>query len=99
METSVKRIEDLEQLRVYVNKTLCHHEQLIENAFQMTQRILLRNGEPCGIYFCVHGPRSVKVTAIWETDRNTILFYGSTGERYQKTRLTAAPKVELAAAC
>lgn len=97
METSVERIEDLDQLRHYVNKTLCHHEQLIENAFQLTQRILLRNGKPCGIYFCVHGPRSVKVTAIWETDRNTILFYGSTGERYQKTRLVAAPRVELAA--
>jgi hypothetical protein len=98
MEMSVQRIEDLEQLRHYVNETLCHNEQLIENAFQMTQRILLRNGKPCGIYFCVHGPRSVKVTAIWETDRNTILFYGSTGERYKKIRLVAAPKVELAAA-
>jgi hypothetical protein len=97
MEMSVQRIEDLEQLRHYVNETLCHNEQLIENAFQMTQRILLRNGKPCGIYFCVHGPRSVKVTAIWETDRNTILFYGSTGERYKKTRLVAAPKVELVA--
>jgi hypothetical protein len=98
METSVERINDLEQLCSYVNETLCHHEQLIENAFQMTQRILLRNGKPCGIYFCVHGPRSVKVTAIWETDRNTILFYGSTGERYKKTRLVAAPQVELTAA-
>jgi hypothetical protein len=98
METSVERIENLEQLRDYVNETLCHNEQLIENAFQMTQRILLRNGKPCGIYFCVHGPRSVKVTAIWETDRNTILFYGSTGERYKKTRLVAAPQFELTAA-
>jgi hypothetical protein len=98
MEISVERIENLDQLRNYVNSILCHHEQLIENAFQMTQRILLRNGKPCGIYFCVHGPRSVKISAIWETDRNTILFYGSNGERYHKTRLAAAPKVELAEA-
>jgi hypothetical protein len=98
MEISVERIENLDQLRHYVNSILCHHEQLIENAFQMTQRILLRNGKPCGIYFCVHGPRSVKISAIWETDRNTILFYGSNGERYHKTRLAAAPKVELAEA-
>lgn len=47
----------------------------------MTERILVRGGNPCGIFFCVHGPRSVKLTAIWETERNTILFYGSAGER------------------
>ena len=59
----------------------------------MTERILLRSGAPCGIYFCLHGPRSVKFTAIWETDRNTILFYNSNGERFHKTQLTRAPNL------
>ena len=76
---------------------LCELGHLEPHQFPMTQREVIRGGKRCGIYFCVHGPRSVKVTAIWETDRNTILFYGSTGERYQKTRLVAAPRVELAA--
>ena len=40
-----------------------------------------------GIYFCLHGPRATKFSAIWETDRNQILFYGSGGERFQKTQL------------
>ena len=56
----------------------------------MTQRLLLRNRRPCGIYFCLHGPRNVKLTAIWETDRNSILFYANNGHRYQTIRLAGA---------
>jgi hypothetical protein len=37
----------------------------------------------------------VKFTAIWETDCNCILFYGPTGERFQKTQLLDAPVLEL----
>ncbi|MHA1564418.1 MAG: hypothetical protein ACTSX7_03805 [Alphaproteobacteria bacterium] len=64
----------------------------------MTERILVRGGKPCGIYFCLHGPRSTKFSAIWETDRNRILFYGSSGERFLKTQLNDFPEQECAAA-
>ena len=90
MLTTMERLHNLENLRNYVNKTLCQHDQLELDAFRMTERILVRAGKPCGIFFCLHGPRSVKVTAIWETERNTILFYSSTGERFHRTRLTHA---------
>jgi hypothetical protein len=63
-------------------------------AFQMTERILVRAGKPCGIFFCLHGPRAVKFTAIWETDRNQILFYGSSGERFQRIQLLEAPGLQ-----
>jgi hypothetical protein len=33
------------------------------------------------------------LTAIWETDRNTVLFYGSAGERVFKTQLLQAPQL------
>jgi len=64
----------------------------------MTERILIRGGRPCGIYFCLHGPRMTKFTAIWDSEQNQILFYGSCGERFQKTKLTEAPRLEAAAA-
>ena len=64
----------------------------------MTEQILVRTGTPCGIYFCLHGPRSLKVSAIWETDRNTILFYDSSGERFNKIQLAEIPSLELTAA-
>ena len=44
--------------------------------------------------FCLHGPRAVKFTAIWETEHNRVLFYGSTGERFQKTHLIEAPPLQ-----
>ena len=98
MLTSMERLQNLENLRSYVSKVLCHHDQLERDAFRMTERILVRGGKPCGIFFCLHGPRSLKVTAIWETERNTILFYSSTGERFHRTRLVKAPVLEAQAA-
>jgi hypothetical protein len=91
-------IESLHELREYVNEVLCQHHQLERDAFPLTERILVRSDRPCGIYFCLHGPRQVKFSAIWETEHNTVLFYGSTGERFHKTQLVQAPRLEPAAA-
>ena len=91
------RLETLEDLRDYVNETICNHEHLEVGAFEMTERILVRCGTPCGVFFCIHGLRQVKFTAIWETDNNTIIFYGSTGERIFRTRLSQSPALQEAA--
>ena len=88
-------VNNITDLRELVYLTLCDHEQLEPGAFPMTEQILTRNGKPCGIYFRLHGPRSVQITGIWETDENTILFYGATGERFHKTKLTAAPTLSV----
>ncbi len=95
MLTSSWQVQDLNDLRYFVNETLCQPDQLVPNVFPVTERILTRGGRPCGLFFCLHGPRSVKLTAIWETDTNTILFYGSSGERYHKTQLNVAPELAL----
>ena len=93
MLATCNRFVTLDDLREYVNETICEHEQLEIGAFEMTERFLVRGKKPCGIYFCVHGPRQVKFTAIWETDSNTILFYGSTGERFLRMQLVEAPSL------
>lgn len=98
MSASSCELSGLEDLRIFVHETLCDYEQLVTDAFPMTERILIRGERPCGIFFCLHGPRSVKITAIWETDRNMILFYGSRGERFRKVQLIAAPSLLLATA-
>jgi hypothetical protein len=87
------QISDLNDLRQFVYQTLCDQNDFEPGAFEISERFLVRCGKPCGIFFCLHGPRSVKLTAIWETDRNTILFYGSTGERMHKTQLARAPRL------
>ena len=98
MLTLFQQIRSVDTLRDYVNETFCDHYQLEIGAFSMSERVLLRGGKPCGIYFCLHGPRSVRFSAIWETDRNQILFYTSTGERFQKTQLLEAPELDRVAA-
>jgi len=85
------QLDNLTDLRIYVQTTICQQNELQVGAFDITERILVRGRRPCGIFFCLHGPRSVKLTAIWETDRNTILFYSSSGERVCKTQLVQAP--------
>ena len=80
-------ISNCSELSDYVNETLCYHNQLKKDAFQMTKRLLVRSGRPCGIFYCLHGPRMVKFTAIWEKDNNQVLFYGPTGEKVQQTKL------------
>ncbi len=90
--------ESVQDLREYVDTTICAHCHLQEGAFSISERVLLRGGRPCGMYFCLHGPRATKFTAIWDADRNQVLFYGSRGERFLKTQLLESPQSELAAA-
>jgi hypothetical protein len=94
MPTETQRLDDLHAIRHYVNQTLCEKDQLEANSFPLKERILVRGGAPCGLYFCLYGPRSLCLTAIWETDGNTILFYGSRGERFQTTQLIAPPRID-----
>jgi hypothetical protein len=98
MFTRIYQIDNVNDLRQYINITLCEYYQLQNGAFQMTEQVLIRSGKPCGIYFCLHGPRAVRFSAIWETDRNQILFYGPQGERFLKTQLLEAPVLGSAAA-
>ncbi len=94
MKADCSPIDSLSALRDYVYQNLCEQNELEPGAFPMTERILMRGENPCGMYFCLHGPRSVKLTAIWETDGNTLLFYGSTGERLLRTQLVQAPVIQ-----
>ncbi len=85
------QVSSLTDLRDFVQKRLCDQNELEVGAFRLTERVLEKSGAPCGIFFCLHGPRSVRLVAIWETSRNTVLFYSSTGERVQRIQLARAP--------
>ncbi|MBP5622707.1 MAG: hypothetical protein J6X44_11910 [Thermoguttaceae bacterium] len=88
---SISSIRTVEELQDYVYKTLCVDNELLTDAFPKSKRAIRRSsGEICGVLFCVHGPRTVDFTAIWEQRSNRILFYGPTGERYRQTTLEGA---------
>lgn len=98
MSSYAPQINNLSQLRNFIHEKLCEHEYLEPGVFPMTERILTRAGKACGIYFSLFGPRSVRLNAIWENETNTILFYGSNGERFGKMQLVGVPNVAPAVA-
>jgi hypothetical protein len=81
----------LEELRLYIYRILCEPDRLELNAYPLTQRVLVRNDRPCGMYYCLHGPRAVKFSAIWDAVRNVVIFYNAAGERFHLTRLMEGP--------
>ncbi|RIK88929.1 MAG: hypothetical protein DCC67_00140 [Planctomycetota bacterium] len=90
---SLPTVDDLVR---YIADTLSQLEMLKSDQFKLARRVIRRGGRPCGLYFALHGPRSLCLSAVWETAGNVIYFYGSCGRRVQCTTLLAAPPVQLA---
>ncbi|MEM9826131.1 MAG: hypothetical protein AAF958_06055 [Planctomycetota bacterium] len=64
-----------------IERRLCELGNLVTGQFPMTARQVLRGGRNVGMYFCIHGPRSVKLTAIYDQPNSQIIYYGSDGMR------------------
>lgn len=87
MVETVEGVHSLDELRAFVHRTLCEKENLLADQFTMTEMQITRRGRACGLQFSIHGPRSVRLGAIWAADHNVIYFYDANGERYRKIRL------------
>lgn len=84
--TSIQTLDDLQR---FVYRTLCDDYELLPDVFPTTENVLRKsNGASCGMMFCLHGPRKVKFSAIWEKENNRVLFYGPSGNRYQQVDLS-----------
>ena len=53
----------------------------------MTEVELRRGEQLCGIQFTLHGPRSVKLSAVWDSRKNEVLMYDAVGKRFSRIRL------------
>jgi hypothetical protein len=72
---------DLASVREFVMTQLSDENGLLPNAFPITERVLYRHDVACGVFFCLHGPRSIRLTAVFDTDAERILLYDSLGQR------------------
>ena len=72
---------NLTNIRAVVLEELCNMHQLLPNAFPLTEKLLRKQGNPCGIFYCLHGPRSIRLTAVFDIETARVLFYDSTGQR------------------
>lgn len=84
---SLSEIRTLEQLRHFVHVQLCRRENLLEYHFPMTELEIQQSGRRCGVQFLLHGPRSVRLAAVWAEAVNELLFYDATGRRFNRIRL------------
>ncbi|MFM7931073.1 MAG: hypothetical protein ACKO9Q_25470 [Pirellula sp.] len=75
------KLPNLSSIRDVVLEELCRMHQLLPNAFPMTEECLIRQESPCGVFYCLHGPRSVRLTAVLDFASARVLFYDSTGQR------------------
>ena len=80
-------VRTLDQLKDFVHIALCRKENLLEHHFPMSELELMQNGSRCGYQFVLHGPRSVKLAAVWAEPSNEILMYDATGNRFARIRL------------
>jgi len=88
MDTTVNDIHTLDELRQFIHKTLCEKENLLADQFTMTDVRLTRGYGPCGLQFCLRGPRNVRLASIWTDDENMVYLYDARGTHYAKLRLT-----------
>jgi hypothetical protein len=83
---------DLQVLRNLVQQKLCEIGMLELDQFPLTERSVLKDDRVCGVYYCLHGPRNVKITAIADFERQSLICYGSDGTRTVEEKLFASPR-------
>ncbi|MFO0944479.1 MAG: hypothetical protein U1D30_00815 [Planctomycetota bacterium] len=91
-----------EDLKSYVRNVLCDHADL-DLLTPLMESTLWNRGQPCGIEYTLLAPRSVRLSAIWSTRENRLLFYDQDLERFRVTpvagpdpnEILSRPKEEL----
>ena len=94
MHTTVNDVHTVDELRQFIHQTLCEKENLLADQFRMTEVRLTSGNGPCGLQFCLRGPRDVRLAAIWVVDQNVVCLYDAIGTRYAKLRLTNRPALQ-----
>lgn len=75
-----------EELKQYARSVLCRKADL-DLETPLLDTTLLRRGKPCGIEYVLLGPRSVRLSSIWEAATDRLLFYDHNLERFQVTQI------------
>ena len=80
-----------DSLRALVRQKLCEPDFLDPDCYQITESLLIQRGQPCGLAYCLNGPRAVRLTAIWSTEEQMLYCYNSRGKRFLKTPVQINP--------
>ena len=80
-------VRTYDDLRGFVHRALCEKENLLAEQFPLTEVPLVRRGKACGLQFSLHGPRDVRLGAVWAADMGVVYLYDARGNRYATMRL------------
>ena len=76
------RLTSFEELEGFVRDVLCSRADL-DLSTPLFRNVLKRKGHPCGVEFTLVAPRSVRLSAIWESFSSRVLFYDQNLDRFQ----------------
>lgn len=83
----------LQALENHVLQQLCAQDKLEPRYTPLYSRVLHRGNRPCGMFFCIHGPRLLRAYAVWSIEESRILFYEGTGQRFAETQVLEGPSL------
>ncbi|MEZ6066434.1 MAG: hypothetical protein R3B90_12170 [Planctomycetaceae bacterium] len=87
-------LKTLADLRNFIHIELCARENLLPEESRMHEMAIRREGELCGMQFFVHGPRLVRLSAVWAAEQNVVFLYDARGERYNRINLPSRITIE-----
>jgi hypothetical protein len=93
MSQAVFACAAMEELVAYVHRVLCEKDALDPAQTPLFRTPLRKGNRLCGLIFHVEGPRLLRTSAVWSADDDRVIFYDSTGLRFQETRLSESPAV------
>ncbi|AWM42533.1 hypothetical protein C1280_35885 [Gemmata obscuriglobus] len=91
MSRAVVAFSGAEELARYVHTVLCDRDALDPNQSPLVRTPLNRGARVCGLVFHVEGPRLLRTSAVWSADDARIIFYDSSGVRFQDVTLSESP--------
>lgn len=91
MSRAVVAFAGVEELAGYVHSVLCDKDALDPVQAPLFRTPLKRGGRVCGLVFHVEGPRLLRTSAVWSSDDSRIIFYDSSGQRFQEVTLSDSP--------
>lgn len=93
--SSVVAFSAVEDLAAFVHQVLCEKDALDHSQTPLFRTPLKKAGRACGVVFHVEGPRLLRTSAVWSADDDRILFYDSTGVRFNEVKLSEGPELQL----
>lgn len=91
MSLAVIACAAMEDLAAMVHQKLCEKDALDPTQTPIFRTPLRKGSRVCGMVFHVEGPRLMRTSAVWSADDDRVIFYDSSGMRFQEVRLSESP--------